>query len=173
MDNNHKMELDLMEYIVSMLNRPQDGDMEFERMREECGAGGLHCPIGPGDMRAAFNFKNFIDKMPGAFFIYHADGNEEIIYANQATLRLFKCGTMEEFRELTGNSFRGIVHPDDLEGVELSIQEQIEQSQDDLDYVEYRIIQKDGSIRWIEDYGHLVHNDDIGDMFYVFAGDAT
>ena len=37
------------------------------------------------------------------------------------------------------------------------IQRQIAASQYDLDYVEYRIIRKDGEIRWIEDYGHYIH----------------
>jgi len=59
-----------------------------------------------------------MDEMPGGFFIYHADGDEEIIYANKALLRMFQCDTMEEFRHLTGNSFKGLVHPDDLEDVE-------------------------------------------------------
>lgn len=98
------------------------------------------------------------DEMPGGFFIYRANGDEELIYANTAMLRIFNCNTLEEFRELTGNSFRGIVHPEDLEAVEESIWKQIEKSQYDLDYVEYRIIQKGGEIRWIEDYGHFITN---------------
>lgn len=117
--------------------------------------------------------KHFADAMPGGFFIYHADGNEELIYANKAMLRIFNCATMEEFQEWTGNSFRGIVHPDDLEAVEQSIQKQIASSQYDLDYVEYRIIQKGGKVCWIEDYGHFVHSESVGDIFYVFVGDAT
>ena len=120
-------------------------------------------------------FKNthFLDEMPGGFFIYRADEAEELIYANKAMLRIFACNTIEEFRELTGNSFRGIVHPDDLDEIELSIKEQIEKDQYDMDYVEYRIIRKDGEIRWIEDYGHFIRSESMGDIFYVFAGDAT
>ncbi len=78
-----------------------------------------------------------------------------------------------EFQELTGNSFKGIVHPDDLDAVEQSIKDQISISQYDLDYVEYRIIRKDGAIRWIEDYGHFIHSQSVGDIFYVFLSDAT
>lgn len=117
--------------------------------------------------------KRLFDKMPGGFFIYHADDKEQLLYANQALIRLFNCNTLEEFQELTGNSFQGIVHPDDLAAVEKSIQEQIAHSQYDLDYVEYRIIQKGGEIRWVEDYGHFVSSPDYGDFFYVFVGDAT
>ena len=125
------------------------------------------------NMPAVDYVKTLANKMPGGFFIYRADGNQEIIYANKSMLRIFNCTSMEEFQELTGNSFRGIVHPDDLEEVEHSINEQIKQSDDDLDYVEYRIIQKGGEIRWLEDYGHFTQSDSDGDIFYVFVVDAT
>ena len=121
-------------------------------------AGALHC---------------LLDEMPGGFLIYYADGDEEIIYANRALLSIFRCESMEEFRVHTGNSFRGLVHPDDLEEVEKSIRAQIAASQCDVNYVEYRVRCKDGDIRWIEDYGHYAHIEGIGDIFYVFLGDAT
>lgn len=111
--------------------------------------------------------------MPGGFLIYYAERGEEIIYANRSLLRIFGCETMEEFRAHTGNSFRGIVHPDELEAVEKSIWAQIASSQYDLDYVEYRICCRDGSTRWIEDYGHYVDIKGVGGIFYVFLGDAT
>lgn len=117
--------------------------------------------------------RRIIDEMPGGFFIYRADDEEEILYANRALFRIFNCDTLEEFQKLTGNSFKGMVHSDDLEEVEASIKEQIAVSKYDLDYVEYRIIQKGGQIRWIEDYGHFIHSDLLGDVFYVFVGDAT
>lgn len=116
--------------------------------------------------------KRFMDWMPGGFFIYRADGGEELLYANEATLRIFGCDTIEELRTLTGNSFRGIVHPEDLETVEKSIREQITSSQYDLDYVEYRITRKDGAIRWVDDYGHYIRSE-AGDVFCVFISDTT
>ncbi|MCM1063239.1 MAG: ATP-binding protein [Eubacterium sp.] len=114
-----------------------------------------------------------LEGMPGGFFIYHADGKEELIYANKAILRIFGCDTEAEFRELTGYTFRGMVYSGDLDSVEESIATQIANSVYDLDYVEYRIIQKDGSVRWIEDYGHFLHTEAYGDIFLVFIEDAT
>lgn len=126
------------------------------------------------DMKAEEMLNKITNEMPGGFFVYRADGEEEIIYANTAMLRLFNCSTMEEFREWTGNSFKGIVHPDDLLRVEASIRQQIKESHYDLDYVEYRIIAKNGEIRWVEDYGHFIHSETAGgDVFYVFIADAT
>lgn len=111
--------------------------------------------------------------MPGGFFIYHADGDEELIHINGAMLRIFGCDTLEEFKELTGYTFKGIVHPADIDRVEESIKAQIAHGGDNLDYVEYRIVRKDGTVRWVEDYGHFVHTQAYGDLFYVFIEDAT
>ena len=120
-----------------------------------------------------FTISDIMQGIPGGFFIYHADGNEELIYANDEMLHLFRCETKEEFQELTGNSFKGIVHPDDLERVEAYIAHQIAGDPQELDYVEYRIIRKDGEICWVEDFGHLVHDETEGDIFYVFISDIT
>jgi len=111
--------------------------------------------------------------MPGGFFIYHADGDERLIYANRALIQIYGCESLEEFQEYTGYTFPKLVHPDDVEAVERNIGQQIFSFGGDLDYVEYRIVRKDGAIRWIEDYGHFVHSDLYGDLFYVFVEDAT
>lgn len=113
------------------------------------------------------------DGMPGGFFIYHADGNEELIYANRAMVNIFGCDSLEDFEEYIGGSFRGLVHPEDLERVEKSIHNQIAKSSKGLDYVEYRVTRKDGVIRWIRDYGRFVRTSLYGDVFYVFVEDAT
>jgi len=125
------------------------------------------------EMEDAWDSVQFMDEIPGGFFIYYATGDERLIYANHGVLRMFGCDTLQEFRELTGNSFKGIVHPDDLQAVEDSIRKQIAVNQYDMDYVEYRIRRKDGSIRWVVDYGHFIHAGEAGDVFYVFLGDPT
>ena len=113
-----------------------------------------------------------LGNMPGGFFVYHADGDERLVYANDACCRIFGCDTLDEFKDLTGYTFPGLVHPDDIDAVERSIASQIAASAYDMDYVEYRIVRRDGAERWIEDYGHYVETDD-GPFFYVFINDAT
>ncbi len=118
------------------------------------------------------NLADLLGEMPGGFFVYHADGDESLIYANDACLRIFGCETLDQFKELTGFTFPGMVHEDDIEEIESSISRQIENDVHKMDYVEYRIVTYDGSIRWIEDYGHYVQLDS-GNYFYVFINDAT
>ena len=172
MSDQVNLDQNVMEYLLSALREDEAGrlaaDDTFEPVSDSSPA-----PLTETQRQMALQLKRFTDQMPGGFFIYHADGDEELIYANTALIRLFGCETLTEFKELTGNSFRGIVHPDDLEAVEESIWQQISNSRYDLDYVEFRIIQKDGSIRWLDDYGHFIRSESMGDIFYVFVGDAT
>ena len=111
--------------------------------------------------------------MPGGFFIYKAGGNEELLYANQATLNIFGCKDLEEFKALTGWTFKGMVYPEDYIEIIKAIDVQIEESSENLDYVEYRIIRKDGSIRWVDDYGHYTETKAYGGVYYVFISDIT
>lgn len=115
---------------------------------------------------------DILECLPGGFFTYYADGAEEIITFNKEVLKIYGCDTGEEFRTLTGNSFKGMVHPDDLELVESNIALQI-QKQNDLDYVEYRIVCRDGSEKYVRDYGRFVHSRDYGDIYCVFIHDIT
>ena len=110
--------------------------------------------------------------LPGGFFVYHADGGEELITFNEELLKIFKCKNKEEFIELTGNSFKGMVNPDDLGNVEGDIIGQIKQEKD-IDRVKYRIICKDGTVKTVHDYGRFVHTEMYGDVYHVFINDVT
>ena len=111
--------------------------------------------------------------MPGGFFIYKAEQPEELIYANKAVFRIFGCADLQEFKELTGFTFRGMVHPDDYEKISDSIVTQIDAGGDQMDYAEYRIIQKNGDVRWVDDYGHYAQTEAYGGVYVVFISDIT
>ena len=111
--------------------------------------------------------------MPGGFLIYKAEGDEEIIYANDAVISLFGCDDADDFRTLTGNTFKGMLHPDDYAAVSDSVNDQIRMSSENMDHVEYRIIRKDGAVRWVDDYGHYTETDNYGGIYYVFIADIT
>ena len=118
--------------------------------------------------------EQFGEHMPGGFFIYKADEGEALLYANKVVCDMFGCDSLEEFKALTGFTFRGMVHPEDYEWVSASIKEQVKASQADFDSVEYRIVRKDGEVRWIDDYGHYIEYDDSRDgLYYVFISDIT
>ncbi len=117
--------------------------------------------------------EEFGESMPGGFFIYKADETEELLYANRAVCDIFGCNDLDEFKELTGFTFRGMVHPEDYKRISVSIEDQVRDSKSDLDFVEYRIIRKDGEVRWLDDYGHYIEYDDENSLYYVFISDIT
>lgn len=121
-------------------------------------------------MRQAF-FDRIPTNLPGGFFVYRATGAEELCFADQNVLNLYGCDTRDEFRALTGNSFRGMVYTEDLARVEREIYAQTFHSGDRHDYVHYRICTKQGEVKYVEDFGHLVYDDDGDSFFYVFIVD--
>ncbi|HAM16710.1 MAG TPA: hypothetical protein DCP91_12810 [Eggerthellaceae bacterium] len=97
------------------------------------------------------------DHAPSGIIVYFADGDQEIIHANQYVLNLFECDSVKEFLQLTNGNFRGIVHEEDLDAVEDSIQGQTE-SNGGVRHIYYRIRTKTGKTISIEDYGRIVEN---------------
>lgn len=121
--------------------------------------------------KESFDVNSIISMMPGGFFVYVNDETEKIILANEAILDIFECVDMNEFIELTGNSFKGMVHPDDYERVDSEIKYQIASSEKNYDKVKYRIITKQGNIKYISDYGRLITKEYNDDLFYVFIAE--
>ncbi|MCR5089706.1 MAG: response regulator [Oscillospiraceae bacterium] len=112
-------------------------------------------------------------QLPVGFLLYQEGESRDILYVNRLLLDIFECESVEEFRELTGYDFHGMVHPDDVQMVQDSINRQIKAKYGSYDHVEYRIITKSGAVRWLDDYGHFSWSRDFGDVFYVFLFDIT
>ena len=111
--------------------------------------------------------------MPGGFFIYQAETPEKLLYVNKAAINIFGCADLEDFKELTGYTFKGMVHPDDYQRISDSIVQQIGTNKDQMDYTEYRIIRKNGDVRWVDDYGHYTETKSYGGIYVVFISDIT
>lgn len=109
--------------------------------------------------------------LPGGFFIYEAEGDEKIVFADENVVALYGCESFTDFIDHVGGTFKGMVHPEDLHKIENQIQAQTLFGEKRHDYVRYRILTKQGEIRYIEDFGHLLHWTDGKSFFYVFIVD--
>ena len=120
-----------------------------------------------------FSLSDISDNLPGAFFIYRAEKeNERILYANQEMLQLTGCTDLDDFMHFTKHQFRNLVHPEDLTQVEESIWQQIESGMNGYnDYVKYRLAVKDGTYKTVLDYGRIVESEHYGSVFYVLVVD--
>lgn len=117
--------------------------------------------------RIGFSMKEITENVPGVIFIYEAK-SERMLYANLDCIRMFDCKDIDEFMEYVDYKFKGVVHPSDYERVDKEIWEQIHSGKtENRDYVRYKIITKTGRIKHVRDFGHLVHDDRYGEIFYV------
>ncbi len=115
-----------------------------------------------------------IRKTRGGFISYKAKGNQELIGVSKSIVDMYECENEEEFREYVNNSFIGMVHPEDRYRIDGEINEQIPDTKWKMDYIEYRIITKEGKVRYINDYGHLEEDQVTGEpVFYVLLLDVT
>lgn len=73
-------------------------------------------------------------------------------YVNPAFVQLFGY-SQEEVRNLTGDSIWRLVYPDDLPALQLSLKKRMDGIETSVRY-EFRIVRKDGEIRWVETVGY-------------------
>ncbi|MBO7675321.1 MAG: EAL domain-containing protein [Atopobiaceae bacterium] len=115
----------------------------------------------------------FANNLPGGFFVYEAHDDKRILYANEYMPRLFGCDTVDEFMEYVGGTFSGLVYHEDRQRVEDSVWAQIDSvPKDDAvlrDHVSYRIVDKSGALRYLDEYGRLIRGTARGDVFFVFV----
>ena len=111
--------------------------------------------------------------MNSGLFIYKADNSEELMYANKAVCDIFGCESLEDFKTYSGFTFHGMIHPDDYNSVVDSIKKQIYEEHSKQDFVEFRIIRKDGKIRWVNYYGQLLKAENDNGYYIVFFTDNT
>ena len=109
--------------------------------------------------------------LPGGFFIYEKSDTESILFADDNVISLYDCKSYEEFMEYVGNSFKGMVHQEDLNKIQNQIQAQTMFGEKRHDYVRYRIVTKKGEVKYIEDFGHLLYGRNGKSYYYVFIAD--
>ncbi|MBR2529054.1 MAG: diguanylate cyclase [Blautia sp.] len=123
-------------------------------------------------MEKGTGLKNRVPEgLPCGQFVYSAEGDQSILYADSNVVHLYGCQSFEEFIDYIGNSFHNMVHPDDLETAEHAINAQTLESGHRHDYLRYRIITKQGDIRYVEDFGHIVFDEKGHAYYYVFIAD--
>ena len=113
------------------------------------------------------------DHIPGGFYISRADGSGQLLYANQALCEIYGCDGLEDFKAFTGFVFDGLVYPEDRLKIVDEVDRMEREGRFDHDSLEYRIVRKDGEIRWVEDYGQYMKSEINGGLYFVFMTDAT
>lgn len=166
LNSEDKFDPNMIEVLLSVLSHPDEPDVDDLMKQSEFS--GLPSVSDVQSKYTAYLTLKLLDEMPGGFFICRMDQRETILYANKALIQLFQCNNRKEFQELTGNSFRGMVHPDDLEMVERSIHRQIEEHKIKLDTAGYRIVRQDGKVCRVDDCSRFFRSRKGENVIYVF-----
>ena len=111
----------------------------------------------------------------GGFFTYKNNQEQEIVEVDKIVAGIYGCETVEEFLEFTKGSFKNMVHPDDWEDLQKEISRQIKESvETKTDYVKYRIMKKDGTIGYVNDFAHLKEDKETKEEYFqVFIFDVS
>lgn len=120
-------------------------------------------------MELGLNFRDFSEGMPGPFIVCRGEGDEKILFANEAAVRIFGYGTYEEMAEDTGGTLWNLVHPDDRTWMDQSIRRQ--QPEKDGKRLVVRFLTKDGKAKHIALYFQLIHHEYYGDIFFLWMMD--
>ncbi len=133
----------------------------------------------PANIGSVFNLdrdsivSSICEEMPGGFMVYCDNEEENIVYFNKQLVKIYECETRQEFEEFTSLTFGKLVHPEDIDGVKKSIDDQMRDNPEKRAYAQFRIITRTGSIHWLKAWGHYVKSPKYGNVYYVFLEDAT
>lgn len=103
-------------------------------------------------------------------FVIFKESDESLIYVNESLINMFGCDSEQDFREQTGNTFRGLVKPGDYEKTIAAIKEH---KGDEAALVEYGFLRKDKAERIAEHRSRFIDTEICGGVFYGFITDIT
>ncbi len=106
---------------------------------------------------AESRYRSLIEHVPGAFYRCEADANWTMRFISDA-IETISGYPARDFLENRVRTFTSIIHPEDVTEVERRIHEFVGRR---LPFgLEYRLIHKDGAVRWVEETGAGVFDAD-------------
>ena len=151
-------------YDLALLraNINQTKDRSFSVLCRKCAAplGSMDLPDAPAETVAA--------AMTDSSFRCRNDRNLTLVQFGNATATLAGY-TQRELRERFDNRLINLVHPDDREPLWATLREQFQKG--NVADAQYRVIDRDGSVRWILSRNHLAAGDDGQEYIYALTID--
>ncbi len=111
---------------------------------------------------------DFTECMAGGAFVFRADQGHELLYANENLIRMFECGSYEEFLDFVGGSFDGIAGESRADQILKDIEQQMAETQSHSGYVFFNIRTKENNVRRIVNHWTLTTDEEEGDVFYAY-----
>ncbi|NEQ20218.1 MAG: PAS domain S-box protein, partial [Microcoleus sp. SIO2G3] len=102
-------------------------------------------------------FRTLVDNIPGAVYHCVLDSDWTMLFISEAIADISGYPA-SDFVNNQVRTFASIIHPEDLANVQQMIQDALVAGESY--HLEYRIIDKSGSIRWVYEQGQIVYGDD-------------
>jgi sigma-B regulation protein RsbU (phosphoserine phosphatase) len=148
---NDKSMVALLDEINSLKNEHADLQQHYDALTQKFNNECLERDSTEVELSMA---QVIIDESPAILFRRKANEERELVYVSNNISQLGY--TAEEF--LSGEMhFRDIVHPDELETLGAEIEELAEKDVEEYTQI-YRVLTKDGEIRWVEDQTSVVRD---------------
>ncbi|MGN0955393.1 diguanylate cyclase [Dialister sp.] len=116
-----------------------------------------------------FNLTDIGNEMPGAMLVYEAE-NKKILFASSRLIKIMECGNLDDFMNYTCSHVFRLFPQGQEEGIQKEIERQMNRSDNRrrLYFVHALMMTKKGNVKPVSMMGHLNHNANYGDLFYVF-----
>ena len=109
----------------------------------------------------------YTERMEGGAFVFRADKGHEMLFANRNMVRLFECEDTADLMAHIGGTYDGMIYDPEPNMIHKEIEKQLNERGLESGYVFFNIITKTGSVRRVVNHWTLVHDSDIGDVFYA------
>ena len=120
------------------------------------------------------DMKNRIpEKLHGGMYIFTTEGDRNILYADPNVIHLFECDDFADLLNYLGNNPSKALHPEDFAQAKSTISASSADRNYRHTYLKYRILTKNGKIRYTESFGHRVISDDGKSCYYVITTEIT
>ncbi len=106
------------------------------------------------------------DRMEGGAFIFGADKEHKLLYANEHLIRLFECVDTDDLMSHVNGSFDGMIHDPEPEMVIKEIDAELDGRDSGSGYVFFHIVTKNGDVLRVVHHWTRTRDEDMGDVFY-------
>ena len=113
---------------------------------------------------------NYMEYVPGGVLLMEAV-HGDVLYVNGRALEILECENDEEFRNLAGERFKGVIEPEDYVKVKNDTQTLIRSGSTVATQITYRVRTKSGSVKRIYHVGKFFRDTPYGRILSVFVSE--
>jgi CheY-like chemotaxis protein len=113
---------------------------------------------------------NYMEYVPGGVILLEAI-HGDVLYVNGRALEILECDNVEEFRNLVGERFKGVIDPEDYGAVKENTQTLIRSGSTVATQITYCVKTKSGTVKRIYHVGKFFRDTPYGRILSVFVSE--